>query len=129
MDIFKQNQTTNTHTHKKLIHIPTHTHTHTHIYIYIYTCIHNIVILQYTLSYTALDKQDIGHHTPYVASLSSDNSANRRSTSCPMSLKAPAACDFETGDVSAEKDGGGLTRVSAFDIFTGHVPMHIYIYI
>ena len=36
----------------------------------------------------------INNAFPPLSFFSRDNSANRRSTSCPMSLKAPAACEF-----------------------------------
>ena len=79
----------------------THTDTHTHTY-------HKTPV--------------INDAFPPLSFFSRDNSANRRSTSCPMSLKAPAACEF-AGDWWRldRKRREFLTKVSPLEIFNGHI--------
>lgn len=107
-----------------------HKHTHTHVYICMLSYYLHTIIL-YT-SYSIIVYMDKcckhSHKTPVIndafppLSFSRDNSANRRSTSCPMSLKAPAACEF-AGDWWRvdRKRREFLTRVSPLEIFNGHI--------
>lgn len=69
----------------------------------------------------------INNAFPPLSFFSRDNSANRRSTSCPMSLKAPAACEF-AGDWwrGDRKRREFLTRVSPLEIFNGHLYIYIW---
>jgi hypothetical protein len=115
-----------------------HTHRHTHTCIYIYY--HTIYILSYYIHIIIVYMDKCCKHShktsvindafPPLSFFSRDNSANRRSTSCPMSLKAPAACEF-AGDwwrVDRQRREF-LTRVSPLEIFNGHLYIYVYIYI
>ena len=108
------------------------------MYIYIYY--HTIYILSYYIHIIIVYMDKCCKHShktsvindafPPLSFFSRDNSANRRSTSCPMSLKAPAACEF-AGDwwrVDRQRREF-LTRVSPLEIFNGHLYIYICIYI